>query len=116
MPELSEAYPGGSRIQQETYELHDWEITTRIQTLENESYSTIFSKDIMRIVMESLSELPEQTRHIFVLNRLDYKSRKEIATTLGVSQQKVDYHINKANDHLRLKLKDYIPLILLFLN
>ena len=97
-------------------ELHDWEITTRIQTLENESYSTIFSKDIMRIVMESLSELPEHTRHIFVLNRLDYKSRKEIATTLGVSQQKVDYHINKANDHLRLKLKDYIPLILLFLN
>ena len=66
--------------------------------------------------MESLSELPEQTRNIFVLNRLDYKSRKEIAQTLGVSQQKVDYHINKANDHLRLKLKDYIPLILLFLN
>ena len=66
--------------------------------------------------MESLSELPEQTRHIFVLNRLDYKSRKEIATTLGVSQQKVDYPITKANDHLRVKLKDYIPLILLFLN
>lgn len=66
--------------------------------------------------MESLSELPEQTRHIFVLNRLEYKSRKEIAVTLGVSQQKVDYHINKANDHLRLKLKDYIPLLLLFLN
>lgn len=97
-------------------ELHDWEITTRIQTLEDESYSTIFSKDIMKIVMDSLSELPEQTRHIFVLNRLDYKSRKEIASILGVSQQKVDYHINKANDHLRLKLKDYIPLMLLFLN
>ena len=97
-------------------ELHDWEIVTRIQTLEDESYSTIFSKDIMKIVMESLSELPEQTRHIFVLNRLEYKSRKEIAVTLGVSQQKVDYHINKANDHLRLKLKDYIPLLLLFLN
>ena len=97
-------------------ELHDWEITTRIQTLEDESYSAIFSKDIMKIVMESLSELPEQTRHIFVLNRLDYKSRKEIVSILGVSQQKVDYHINKANDHLRLKLKDYIPLMLLFLN
>ena len=97
-------------------ELHDWEITTRIQTLEDESYSAIFSKDIMKIVMESLSELPEQTRRIFVLNRLDYKSRKEIAAILGVSQQKVDYHINKANDHLLMKLKDYIPLVLLFLN
>ena len=63
-------------------ELRDWEIVTRIQTLEDESYSTIFSKDIMKIVMESLSELPEQTRNIFVLNRLDYKSRKEIAQTL----------------------------------
>lgn len=97
-------------------ELRDWEIETRIQTLEDETYGAIFSQDIMKIVMQSLSELPEQTRHIFVLNRLDYKSRKEIAATLGVSQQKVDYHINKANDHLRLKLKDYIPLILLFLN
>ena len=97
-------------------ELHDWEITMRIQTLEDESYGAIFSKDIMKIVMESLSELPEQTRQIFVLNRLDYKPRKEIAEMLGVSLQKVDYHINKANDHLRLKLKDYIPLVLLFLS
>ena len=70
----------------------------------------------MKIVMESLSELPEQTRRIFVMNRLDDKSRKEIAALLNVSQQKVDYHINKANDHLCLKLKDYIPLVLLFLS
>ncbi len=97
-------------------ELRDWEIETRIQTLEDETYGAIFSQDIMKIVMQSLSELPEQTRQIFVLNRLDYKSRKEIAATLGVSLQKVDYHINKANDHLRLKLRDYIPFFLLFLN
>ena len=97
-------------------ELHEWEIETRIQTLEDESYGTIFSKDIMKIVMESLSELPEQTRRIFVMNRLDDKPRKEIAALLNVSQQKVDYHINKANDHLCLKLKDYIPLVLLFLS
>lgn len=96
-------------------ELHDWEVTTRIQTLEDESYGTIFSQDIMKLVMESLAELPEQTRNIFVMNRLKNKSRKEIATLLGVSQQKVDYHVNKANDHLCRRLKDYIPLILLFL-
>ena len=97
-------------------ELHEWEIETRIQTLEDESYGTIFSKDIMKIVMESLSELPEQTRRIFVMNRLDDKSRKEIAALLNVSQQKVDYHINKANDSICLKFKDYISLVLLFLS
>ena len=97
-------------------ELYDWEITMRIQTLEDESYSIIFSKDIYSLVVRALDELPEQTRDIFVLNRLKNKSRKEIAALLGVSQQKVDYHINKANLHLLHRLKDYIPLVILFLS
>lgn len=96
--------------------LYDWEIDMRIQTLESESYATIFTKDILKIVEESLVELPEQTREIFLLNRLKNKSRKEIAQLLGVSQQKIDYHINKANDHLKYRLKDYIPFLLLFFN
>jgi hypothetical protein len=33
---------------------------------------------------------------------------------MGVSLQKIDYHINKANDHLYEDLKDYLPLLLLF--
>lgn len=97
-------------------DLYEWEVTTRIQTLEDETYGAVFSKDIMKIIMESLTDLPDQTQKIFILNRLEYKSRKEIAVILGVSLQKIDYHINKANDHLRSKLKDYIPLLLLFLN
>jgi len=96
--------------------LYDWEIDMRIQTLESESYATIFTKDILKIVEDSLAELPEQTREIFLLNRLKNKSRKEIAQLLGVSQQKIDYHINKANDHLKYRLKDYIPFLLLFFN
>ena len=97
-------------------DLYGWEIDTRVQTLENETYSAIFTKDIMRIVMETLSDLPEQTQKIFIMNRLENKTRKEIARILGVSQQKVDYHVNKANDYLLYKLKDYLPLLLFFLN
>lgn len=96
--------------------LYDWEIDMRIQTLESESYTAIFTKDILKIVEDSLAELPEQTREIFLLNRLKNKSRKEIAQLLGVSQQKIDYHINKANNHLKYRLKDYIPFLLLFFN
>lgn len=96
--------------------LYDWEIDMRIQTLESESYATIFTKDILKIVEDSLAELPEQTREIFLLNRLKNKSRKDIAQLLGVSQQKIDYHINKANDHLKHRLKDYVPFLLLFFN
>ena len=94
-------------------ELYEWEINARIMTLEDENYSDIFTKDIMDIVTKSLAKLPQQTQDIFRKNRFEYKSRKDIAAEMGVSLQKIDYHINKANDHLYKDLKDYLPLIIL---
>ena len=95
--------------------LQEWEIATRIQTLEDDSYDSIFLEDVQRILRQALAKLPDQTREIFVLNRLKNKSRKEIAGILGVSQQKVDYHINKAINLLSHELKDYLPLMILLL-
>jgi RNA polymerase sigma-70 factor (ECF subfamily) len=95
-------------------ELYEWEIKARIMTLEDENYADIFTKDIMEIVTRSLKKLPVQTQEIFMKHRFEYKSRKEIAAGMGVSLQKIDYHINKANDHLYKDLKDYLPLLLLF--
>ncbi len=95
-------------------ELYEWEVKARIMTLENENYSEIFMKDIIEIVTKSLAKLPKQTQDIFRKNRFEYKSRKEIAAEMGVSIQKIDYHINKANNHLYKDLKDYYPLLILF--
>lgn len=92
-------------------DLENWEIKTRIETLEDSSYDRIFLEDIRRILEKGLAGLPEKTREIFILNRLENKSRKEIASILEVSQQKVDYHINKAIRILSHKLKDYLPLV-----
>ena len=66
--------------------------------------------------MKSLSELPERTRKIFILHRIHDKSRKKIANQLGVTVQNVDYHIHKTTDYLHMKLKDYILILLLFMN
>ena len=112
MPELPETSVGGAGVQQT---LQEWEIATRIQTLEDDSYDSIFLEDVQRILRQALAKLPDQTREIFVLNRLKNKSRKEIAGILGVSQQKVDYHINKAINLLSHELKDYLPLMILLL-
>lgn len=90
--------------------LHEWEVQARIMTLEDSSYSELFTQEITEILTESLAKLPKQTQDIFIENRFKNKSRKEIAVKLGVSIQKVDYHINKANKHLYKELKDYIPL------
>ncbi|MDH6304115.1 RNA polymerase sigma-70 factor (ECF subfamily) [Parabacteroides sp. PF5-5] len=96
-------------------ELHKWEIEARIMTLEDDNYADIFTKEIIDIITKSLSKLPEQTQYIFIQNRFKYQSRKEIAAAMGVSLQKIDYHINKANNHLYKDLKDYLPVLLLLI-
>lgn len=96
-------------------QLHPWEVDTRIQTLENEEYGKLFSADIRKILEEAMNEMPQETRRIFVLHRLKDVPRREIAKQLGVSVQKVDYHINKAHAFLAERLKDYLPLVMLLM-
>ncbi|MCD7937456.1 MAG: RNA polymerase sigma-70 factor [Tannerellaceae bacterium] len=93
--------------------LHEWEVKARIMTLEDADYTEIFSGDIIRIMTESLAKLPLQTREIFLKHRMENKPRKDIAREMGVSLQKIDYHINKANMHLAKDLKDYLPILLI---
>jgi RNA polymerase sigma-70 factor (ECF subfamily) len=95
-------------------ELHEWEVRARIMTLEDEHYADIFTSEIKRIVKQALAKLPEQTRYIFEQHRFKSRSRKEVAAELGVSLQKIDYHINKATRHLYNELKDYSPLLTIF--
>jgi RNA polymerase sigma-70 factor (ECF subfamily) len=95
--------------------LYEWELNARIMTLEDTHYSEIFEHEIREIAIAALAKLPKQTRDIFIQNRMNDKSRKEIAAELGVSLQKIDYHINKANEHLYKELKDYLPLIVIFI-
>ena len=42
-------------------------------------------------------------------------SNRQIAQELGISEKSVEYHVTKALKQLRTDLKDYLPLIYLFL-
>jgi len=97
--------------------LADWEnqeLSIRISTLETCEPNDIFSNEVERIVQETLSRLPEQTRQIFLLSRYEDKSNKEIAEQAGISVKGVEYHISKALKALRITLKDYLPLFYFF--
>ncbi|MCE2617384.1 RNA polymerase sigma-70 factor [Phocaeicola oris] len=100
----------------EINQMDDWEISIRLRTLEDVEYERVFTAEIMDIVNKSLEDLPPRTRHIFYLYRIELKSRKEIAEQYHVSLQNIDYHIHKAEQFLRLRLKDYMPLILLLIS
>ena len=89
-----------------------WELNTRISTLEACEPNELFTIEIQEIVNRTLRELPEQTKKIFLLSRYENKSHKEIAEQFSISTKGVEFHINKALKVLRISLKDYFPLFI----
>lgn len=64
---------------------------------------------------KALEELPESYRIAFQMNRFEEKTYKTIAEELNISPKTVDYRIQQALKILRVKLKDYLPIVVLFL-
>lgn len=89
------------------------ELDLRISTLDACEPETIFDTEIQRIVYHALKQLPEQSRHIFILSRYHDTPNREIAQQLGISVKSVEFHITKALKLLRLELKDYLVSLLL---
>ena len=60
----------------------------------------------------ALNELPEQCRTIFQLSRFEDLKYREIALQLGISEKTVENQMGKALKLLRMKLVDFLPLII----
>jgi RNA polymerase sigma-70 factor (ECF subfamily) len=88
-------------------ELADWELNTRISTLQACNPEELFSVEIQQIVDETLNMLPERTRIIFTMSRYQNKSHKEIAQEFVITTKGVEFNIDKALKTLRISLKDY---------
>ncbi len=69
----------------------------------------------LRILLKhAILQLPEKRRRIFELSRFhDYKYSK-IASELSISVKTVEAQMTKALKYLRIILKDYTPLLLLY--
>lgn len=76
----------------------------------------LLSDEIQALVQKALRSMPEQTRNILLRSRYQLQSNKEIAEQLGVSVKAVEYHITRALKILRIVLKDYFPIYLIYLN
>lgn len=68
--------------------------------------------DLVQAINQCVAELPEKTRQVFELNRMQYKSAREIALLLQLPERTVEYHITKATKALRLHLRDFFILLL----
>lgn len=71
--------------------------------------------EILSLISKAISELPSEYREAFEMNRFENLTYNEIAEKTGVSSKTVAYRISQSLKILRVKLKDYIPLIGIFL-
>jgi len=94
------------------------DLEIRTTSIESTDPDDIFSKEIRKIVEDTLKSFPERTRKIFILSKFDGKSYKEIAALFSISSKGVEYHMSNVMKVLRIALKDYLPLtgFLIFLN
>jgi len=78
--------------------------------------NTVVSNELEYKIKEAMEELPEQCRMVFKLSRFEELKYSEIAEQLNISVKTVENHMGKALKIMREQLKDYLPLIIVFLN
>lgn len=64
----------------------------------------IDAKDLSAYIDQLIDELPPQRRKVFNLSRKEYKSYKEIAEQLNISEKTVERHINESLKYIRRNL------------
>jgi RNA polymerase sigma-70 factor (ECF subfamily) len=65
-------------------------------------------REELALIARALAELPERTRNVFVLARLENMPRAEIATRLGIAKRTVEKLITTATAHIALSRGRYL--------
>jgi RNA polymerase sigma-70 factor (ECF subfamily) len=77
---------------------------------------TVMASELEVRICKAMEQLPEQCRLIFKLSRFEELKYAEIADQLGLSIKTVENQMGKALRIMREQLKDYLPLLILFMN
>jgi RNA polymerase sigma-70 factor (family 1) len=100
------------RITQRKY----WEYyKTFIPQQKESTADTVMYDDLAEAVEVAVNRLPEKSRQVFRLNRLEGKSIHEIANLMKLSEKAIEYHLTKSIKELRMHLKDFILVLVLYM-
>lgn len=91
--------------------LHD-EVEKATERSEGD-HNPLDAEELQEQIVEVIQELPERCREVFVLSREEHLTNKEIANKLNLSQRTVETHISNALKHLRKKLPEHLPLLVI---
>jgi RNA polymerase sigma-70 factor (ECF subfamily) len=72
---------------------------------ERDPHRVLQARQSLASVIRAVRELPERTRTIFILFRLEGMKQREIADHLNLSVRTVELHVIRASVHLRERLR-----------
>ncbi|MDF7815063.1 RNA polymerase sigma-70 factor [Hymenobacter sp. YC55] len=81
----------------------------------HETEEALAATDLSAAFQRGVALLPEKSREVFQLSRLEHKSVEEIATRLDVTPKAVEYHLTKSLKLLRTYLREFLVTVLPFL-
>ncbi|MDR2473868.1 MAG: RNA polymerase sigma-70 factor [Tannerella sp.] len=79
-----------------------------------EALQQLYLKDLEDRLHQSLEQMPDACRKIFMMSRFENMSNRDIADKLGISIRTVENQIYSALKMLKKDLKDFYPVILCF--
>ena len=91
-----------------------WELDMSISTLRAFDPAWLYDSDVRRRIRQIVGRMPETTRRIFTMSRIEHKSYRQIAEEVGLSVKSVEFHVSRALKYLRENLGDYFLVILIF--
>lgn len=80
------------------------------------AHDAISYNNLMEAVESGISLMPEKTKRIFILNRLEGRSVPDVAQLIRISEKSVEYHITKCLKTLKIYLKDFVLITLVYLS
>ena len=78
-------------------------------------YDKLVEVELTDDIHKAISELPEKCRQIFLMSRNDNLKYHEIADKLEISVKTVETQMSKALQHMRLRLAEYLLLLMILL-
>lgn len=75
----------------------------------------IMASELKKNIQSAINDLPEKCRNVFQLSRFDQMKYQEIADALNISVKTVENQMGKALKILRLKMVDFLILVLLLI-
>lgn len=71
--------------------------------------------ELTEAIHYNLALLPEKTRKIFVLNRFEHLTIREIALRLNLSEKTIEYHLARSTSFMRQNLRHFTTVWILLL-